>query len=86
MRILIFQSRAGRCVSFIARPIAAITSKRRACRADDALARLDDRLLRDIGVDRSQIRHMPRIRAVPEPDDERTSEPPEADFRARTSA
>ncbi len=72
MRILISQSRTGRFVSFIARPIAAITSKRRAYRTDEALARLDDGLLRDIGIDRCQIHHtLPGMRAVPKPDHER---------------
>jgi len=78
MCLLMFQSRAGRCVSFVARPFAAITSERSACRADDALARLDDGLLRDIGVDRCQIRYTPlRVRG-PKPDHEQTSEVPEA--------
>jgi uncharacterized protein YjiS (DUF1127 family) len=54
-----FQTYVGRCVSFIARPMVAAASMNRASHADDDLARLDDGLLRDIGVDRCQIRSMP---------------------------
>jgi hypothetical protein len=58
MRVLMFQTYVGRCVSFIARPVAAVLMNH-ASRSDDDLARLDDGLLRDIGIDRCQIRSMP---------------------------
>jgi len=59
MRVLTFQNYVGRCVSFISRPVTAVASMNRASRVADDLARLDDGLLRDIGIDRCQIRSMP---------------------------
>ena len=38
--------------------VAAMVRKSRAWREDDAMARLDEGTLRDIGIDRCQIRHV----------------------------
>ena len=45
-------------VAFVDRCFAAIARRRRARREDDALALIDKRMLRDIGIDRCEIRHV----------------------------
>jgi uncharacterized protein YjiS (DUF1127 family) len=58
MRNLMMHRQAGSCVALIARSIALMMRKPRAWRQDDALARLDDRVLRDIGMNRFEVRYM----------------------------
>jgi uncharacterized protein YjiS (DUF1127 family) len=58
MRNLMMLRHASRCMAFIGRSIALTTWKQRAWRQDDALARLDDRMLRDIGIDRCEVRYL----------------------------
>jgi len=58
MRNLMMLRQASRCMAFIGRSIALTTWKQRAWREDDALARLDDRMLRDIGIDRCEVRYL----------------------------
>ena len=50
---------ATHLVAFVDRCFAAIARRRRARREDDALALIDKRMLRDIGIDRYEIRHVP---------------------------
>src|SRR5215469_14921654 len=49
---------ASRYMAFIRKPIMAVSWRRRFWREDDALARLDDCTLRDIGINRCEIRHL----------------------------
>ena len=58
MRNLMMHRQAGSCVALIARSIALMMRKPRAWRQDDALARLDDRVLRDIGMNRFDVRYI----------------------------
>jgi len=51
---------ASRFTAFAGRSIAAMTRKWRSRRVDDALARLDDFMLQDVGLDRCEIRYVAR--------------------------
>jgi uncharacterized protein YjiS (DUF1127 family) len=60
MRNFVTLHSASRVLAFAGRPIGAISQKWRSRRVDDALARLDDLMLRDVGLDRCEIRYVAR--------------------------
>ena len=81
--------RAGRFAASAGRPFAAMIREWRIRSEDDALARLDDCALRDVGLDRCEVRYV-LGRAIPTADRETTRAEPALSLvsylRAQTTA
>jgi len=58
MRNAVTLRSAGRLLAFAGRPFAAMNRKLRIWREEDALTRVDDCVLRDVGLDRRKIRYL----------------------------
>ncbi len=77
MRSFMLLFGGGRLVAFARRSIAAIARRQRLRREEDTLARLEDCVLRDVGLDRCQIRYVaPSRRAGATGDDPPSTMPP----------
>ncbi len=70
--------RASRCMAFIGRSVTLAMWKRGAWQEAEALARLDDCMLRDIGIDRCEVRYLTTHKcAISSADDDPAAEPRE---------
>ena len=58
MRNAVTLRSAGRLLAFAGRPFAAMNRKLRIWREEDALTRVDDCVLRDVGLDRCKMRYL----------------------------